>query len=380
MALVEWGDVAGGVLGPEWLSVRFEIVDDVHRRITLAADGTSWAARWLQLTAALGVARGSRRPMNLLAIESATDAVGVALARDGAGTAVVLHEGGRAHAELLVPSIEEVCRDCRALGSRPRRGRRRRRARSVHRTAGRGGDREGARAGALDRGGAGLQPRRPGRGRVRTARRGAGRRGGRGGRRAPSGGLRRRLPPRRADRRRGSKGQGSKARGGERRGGDRVARPGVGARRRGAPDRARGARRTVARTLPEGPGVGRRGRRTALPRPVGRRARRRPHARQRVAGPAPGDARPAGRRPVGERCAARAARRGPTGLPARGGRRASTGRSGHRARGSRASARPTVVRHEVLSDQDVPSQGRDGPDRAGRARGARRAARTATRW
>ena len=53
--------------------------------------------------------------MNLLAIESATDAVGVALARNGAGTAVVLHEGGRAHAELLVPSIEEVCRDA-ALG------------------------------------------------------------------------------------------------------------------------------------------------------------------------------------------------------------------------------------------------------------------------
>ena len=48
--------------------------------------------------------------MNLLAIESGTDAVGVALARRGAGTSVVLHEGGRAHAELLVPSIEEVCR------------------------------------------------------------------------------------------------------------------------------------------------------------------------------------------------------------------------------------------------------------------------------
>jgi tRNA threonylcarbamoyladenosine biosynthesis protein TsaB len=53
--------------------------------------------------------------VNLLAIESATDAVGVALARDGAGTAVVVHERGRAHAELLVPSIEEVCRDA-ALG------------------------------------------------------------------------------------------------------------------------------------------------------------------------------------------------------------------------------------------------------------------------
>jgi tRNA threonylcarbamoyladenosine biosynthesis protein TsaB len=47
--------------------------------------------------------------VNLLAVESATDAVGVALARPGAGTAVVLHEGGRAHAELLAPSIEEVC-------------------------------------------------------------------------------------------------------------------------------------------------------------------------------------------------------------------------------------------------------------------------------
>ncbi len=55
--------------------------------------------------------------MNLLAIESATDAVGVALARDGAGTTVVLHEGGRAHAELLVPSIEQVCRDARPSGA-----------------------------------------------------------------------------------------------------------------------------------------------------------------------------------------------------------------------------------------------------------------------
>lgn len=54
VALVEWGDVADRVLGPEWLSVRFEIVDDEHRRITLAADGTSWTTRWPQLTAALG--------------------------------------------------------------------------------------------------------------------------------------------------------------------------------------------------------------------------------------------------------------------------------------------------------------------------------------
>ncbi len=47
--------------------------------------------------------------MTLLAIESATDMVGVALVRnDGASTQRV-HVGGRAHAELLIPSVEEVC-------------------------------------------------------------------------------------------------------------------------------------------------------------------------------------------------------------------------------------------------------------------------------
>ena len=47
--------------------------------------------------------------MTLLAIESATDMVGVALVRDDGGAAERLHLGGRAHAELLVPAIEEVC-------------------------------------------------------------------------------------------------------------------------------------------------------------------------------------------------------------------------------------------------------------------------------
>ncbi len=49
------------------------------------------------------------RPVNLLAIETATDAVGAALIRDGAGAAERVHLGGRAHAELLLPAIEEVC-------------------------------------------------------------------------------------------------------------------------------------------------------------------------------------------------------------------------------------------------------------------------------
>jgi tRNA threonylcarbamoyladenosine biosynthesis protein TsaB len=47
--------------------------------------------------------------MTLLAIESATDMVGVALIRDDGASAERVHEGGRAHAELLIPSVEEVC-------------------------------------------------------------------------------------------------------------------------------------------------------------------------------------------------------------------------------------------------------------------------------
>jgi tRNA threonylcarbamoyladenosine biosynthesis protein TsaB len=47
--------------------------------------------------------------MTLLAIESATDTVGAALFRDDGGSAERVHEGGRAHAELLAPAIEEVC-------------------------------------------------------------------------------------------------------------------------------------------------------------------------------------------------------------------------------------------------------------------------------
>jgi len=47
--------------------------------------------------------------VTVLAIESATDMVGVALITDEGAVSERLHLGGRAHAELLVPSIEEVC-------------------------------------------------------------------------------------------------------------------------------------------------------------------------------------------------------------------------------------------------------------------------------
>jgi tRNA threonylcarbamoyladenosine biosynthesis protein TsaB len=47
--------------------------------------------------------------VTLLAIESATDMVGVALVRDDGASAERVHVGGRVHAELLIPSVEEIC-------------------------------------------------------------------------------------------------------------------------------------------------------------------------------------------------------------------------------------------------------------------------------
>jgi tRNA threonylcarbamoyladenosine biosynthesis protein TsaE len=57
VALVEWGDVAVDALGTEWLSVRFEIVDDERRRITLLGTGPSWVARCPELAAAVAAAQ-----------------------------------------------------------------------------------------------------------------------------------------------------------------------------------------------------------------------------------------------------------------------------------------------------------------------------------
>jgi tRNA threonylcarbamoyladenosine biosynthesis protein TsaB len=47
--------------------------------------------------------------MMLLAVESATDLVGAALLRPDGSVVERSHVGGRAHAELLAPAIEEVC-------------------------------------------------------------------------------------------------------------------------------------------------------------------------------------------------------------------------------------------------------------------------------
>ena len=48
-------------------------------------------------------------PVRLLAVESATDLVGAALLSPDGSVAERSHVGGRAHAELLAPAIEEVC-------------------------------------------------------------------------------------------------------------------------------------------------------------------------------------------------------------------------------------------------------------------------------
>ena len=47
--------------------------------------------------------------MRLLAVETATDQVGAAVLADDGSVAERSHLGGRAHAELLAPMIEEVC-------------------------------------------------------------------------------------------------------------------------------------------------------------------------------------------------------------------------------------------------------------------------------
>jgi len=47
--------------------------------------------------------------VRLLALESATDLVGAALLGPDGGVAERSHLGGRAHAELLAPAVEEVC-------------------------------------------------------------------------------------------------------------------------------------------------------------------------------------------------------------------------------------------------------------------------------
>jgi tRNA threonylcarbamoyladenosine biosynthesis protein TsaB len=47
--------------------------------------------------------------VNLLAIESATNLVGAAVLTEAGAAAERSHQGGRQHAELLAPTIEEVC-------------------------------------------------------------------------------------------------------------------------------------------------------------------------------------------------------------------------------------------------------------------------------
>ena len=82
MALVEWGDAAGPVLGDGALSLRLEPTadddrdDDDRRTLTVTAAGPGWDDRWDGLAAALAPWAVA---VNLLAIETATDLVGAAL-------------------------------------------------------------------------------------------------------------------------------------------------------------------------------------------------------------------------------------------------------------------------------------------------------------
>jgi tRNA threonylcarbamoyladenosine biosynthesis protein TsaE len=58
VTVIEWGDVAGAHLSAERLEVRLEPLDaDDDRRVTFAADGPSWRARWPALERALAAVR-----------------------------------------------------------------------------------------------------------------------------------------------------------------------------------------------------------------------------------------------------------------------------------------------------------------------------------
>jgi tRNA A37 threonylcarbamoyladenosine biosynthesis protein TsaE len=59
VALVEWGDVAADAFGDDWLSLRFEILGEEQRRITIGGSGCTWSDRREPLVLALDAA--SRR-------------------------------------------------------------------------------------------------------------------------------------------------------------------------------------------------------------------------------------------------------------------------------------------------------------------------------
>ena len=60
VAVIEWGERALPVIGPEHLGIRFELgADDGERSLTIAATGARWLARWDELTASLGRGRRS---------------------------------------------------------------------------------------------------------------------------------------------------------------------------------------------------------------------------------------------------------------------------------------------------------------------------------
>jgi tRNA threonylcarbamoyladenosine biosynthesis protein TsaE len=62
VAVIEWGEKAAPVLGPEHLNIRFELTDaDGERRIVLSPSGSRWQARWEDIAGVGAATRGSQR-------------------------------------------------------------------------------------------------------------------------------------------------------------------------------------------------------------------------------------------------------------------------------------------------------------------------------
>ena len=112
VVVVEWGEAAEPLYGADALVVRLDwgAADD-ERSIAIEARGASLEPRGPRGCAKLlGRSGTARRGMRILAIETATIEVGVAVADETGPLATVTARPGRRQAETLHPAIADVCR------------------------------------------------------------------------------------------------------------------------------------------------------------------------------------------------------------------------------------------------------------------------------
>ena len=119
IALVEWGELAASALGDDALDVLLEL-PDAELQCRPPTGWTSKSARSASRVAGVGpdgreeVTRALSLPLgwgcsvNIVAIETATETIGVAARTDSGARAAFTLSGRRRHVETLVPALEDV--------------------------------------------------------------------------------------------------------------------------------------------------------------------------------------------------------------------------------------------------------------------------------